>query len=142
MRNKPQAVLLNEQKIKSGVPDFLGEIVVLDQIESTNDYFKDPKKRHEKPSVCIAEMQTKGRGRFDRLWHSPHFENVYFSLCYRFKKTVQALSGLSLIIGLAVCKTIETIIQLPDILFIKWPNDILIDEKKIAGILVEIAATS
>lgn len=132
--------LLSKQKIKSAVKTKSIHIDLFEQISSTNEYLKSIKNSN-KLNSCIAEMQTHGKGRFERKWHSPFGQNIYLSLRYLFDKDINALSGLSLVCGIAVCNAIETICQPPpqDIL-IKWPNDIICDDKKLAGILIEIEA--
>lgn len=134
--------MLDANTIKSFAPDFDGTFHIVDQIDSTNDYFKDEKNRLHLPSVCIAETQKKGRGRFDRHWHSPRGENIYFSLCYRFEKKMSELTGLSIVAGLAVSEAISSIVQIHHPILIKWPNDIVVDQKKISGILIEMESSS
>jgi len=87
-------------------------------------------------SICLAEMQTAGRGRRGREWVSPLGGNVYFSLLKRFGAGMGALAGLSLVAGIALVQTLAdcgvTRVGL------KWPNDVLADGRKLAGILVEL----
>ena len=130
-------ILLSEQKIKSAVKTKSFHIDLFKQIDSTNEYLKSIKNSN-KLHICTAEMQTHGRGRFQRRWYSPFGQNIYLSLKYVFKKNISALTGLSLVCGIAVCNAIETVCQLPQDILIKWPNDIICDDRKLAGILVEI----
>ncbi|QHG92579.1 biotin--[acetyl-CoA-carboxylase] ligase [Coxiella endosymbiont of Amblyomma sculptum] len=88
--------------------------------------------------ICVAETQKSGRGRFCRFWHSPFGQNIYLSLRYPFRKDVSKLEGLSLVCGLAVCRAVETTCRLPFPVFIKWPNDVMCKNKKLAGVLIEI----
>jgi BirA family biotin operon repressor/biotin-[acetyl-CoA-carboxylase] ligase len=87
-------------------------------------------------AVCMAETQTAGRGRRGRQWQSPLGGNVYFSLLKRFAHGMGALSGLSLVAGVALIQALGdcgvTGVGL------KWPNDVLADGRKLAGILVEL----
>lgn len=99
-------------------------------------------KAHENVQVALAEMQTAGRGRLGRAWHSPFGENIYLSLKYSFAKDVSELSGLSLVLGLAVCDAIEAVCPLKQKLMIKWPNDIYLGACKLAGLLVEMQIES
>jgi len=86
--------------------------------------------------VCLAEMQSAGRGRRGRAWQSPLGGNVYFSLLKRFRQGMGALAGLSLVAGLATVDAL-TDCGVPG-LGLKWPNDVLADNRKAAGILVEL----
>lgn len=87
-------------------------------------------------SVCLAETQSGGRGRRGRRWQSPLGGNVYFSLLKRFTHGMAALSGLSLVAGIALIDALHdagvTGVGL------KWPNDVLAGGRKLAGILVEL----
>lgn len=81
----------------------------------------------------IAETQTAGRGRFDRKWFSPEFENLYFSILL-IEKPLRPNFEILMAVSNSILKTlknynIET--------FIKWPNDIILNNKKLAGILIE-----
>lgn len=135
-------ILLDQVRIKSLLQSKLVHIELLEEVGSTNQYLKVFSLHKNKIVVCVAEMQTEGRGRFDRYWHSPFGQNLYFSLRYPFHKDISELSGLSLVVGLATCKAIETACHLTDGLRIKWPNDIVVNHKKLSGSLVEIQAES
>ena len=95
------------------------------------------------PVARLAQKQTAGRGRMGRPWISSPNQTLTFSIAYPFKKTIQELSGLSLAIGLAVIKGISnaTHISLEELhqkgLGLKWPNDVLLKNNKLAGILIE-----
>ena len=86
-------------------------------------------------SVCVAEMQTAGRGRRGRAWISPLGANVYFSLLKRFERGMGTLSGLSLVVGIALAQSLEDCGAAG--IGLKWPNDIVAGGRKLAGILVE-----
>lgn len=127
---------------------------VLTTIDSTNDYLKNPpalQKAAKRPpfakgvtnpiTFCVAEQQTAGRGRLGRNWHSPFGANIYLSCAWRFNKDISELSGLSLVVGLAVINAL-TEYGIDKDIKIKWPNDILWQNKKLAGILIDINAES
>ena len=133
--------MLDERKIKEKITKKDLEITILEKTESTNDSLKNNPNQSKQIQLCLAEMQTHGRGRLNRSWHSPSGLNIYFSMQYRFQKKLRELSGLSLIAGLATCHAIETITHLNN-LKIKWPNDILVNQQKIAGILIDINTES
>ena len=84
-------------------------------------------------TVVLAEEQTSGRGRFGRSWTSPPGTNLYLTLIVR--PPVERLRSLTMIAPLAVCQAAEDVASLNA--RIKWPNDVLVRERKLAGILVE-----
>lgn len=90
-----------------------------------------------KSTVVVAEAQTAGRGRRGRPWYSPFGSNLYFSYYWRLEQGMQAAMGLSLVAGCAVCALLRRDYQVEATL--KWPNDIYIDQRKVAGVLVELA---
>lgn len=88
------------------------------------------------PFVILAERQLAGRGRRGRKWVSPFAENIYYSLVLRMDGGMRQLEGLSLVVGLAVLSALREMgIERAGL---KWPNDVLVDNKKIAGILLEL----
>ena len=129
---------LDKEKILSKLSnEFRSKVAleVFDTISSTNDYLLSKEKNKNKDiNVCIAEEQTKGRGRRGKSWISPKFKNIYFSLNSYLKK--EDLSGLSIAVALSVSKVLTKINVMS---LIKWPNDLLVRNKKICGILIETA---
>src|SRR3989338_4215433 len=107
-----QLILLDEQKIKKNIKKASVTITILEKVRSTNDYLKNDSTKDSEIKICLAEMQTNGRGRLHRQWHSPFGQNIYFSCAYAFQKDMSELSGLSLVVGLAVCNAIESITHL------------------------------
>ena len=88
------------------------------------------------PFVILAERQLAGRGRRGRKWVSPFAENIYYSLVLRMDGGMRQLEGLSLVVGLAVLSALREMgIERAGL---KWPNDVLVGNKKIAGILLEL----
>jgi BirA family biotin operon repressor/biotin-[acetyl-CoA-carboxylase] ligase len=137
-------ILLDKQAIVSelehaGFKD-LFNIHVFASIDSTNRYLKElpPTPMID---VCCAESQTQGRGRFGRQWHSPFGENIYCSSRWQLNTDLAKLSGLSLVISLAIMDVLSDI-HTNQPIKIKWPNDILWGNKKLCGILIEITAES
>jgi BirA family biotin operon repressor/biotin-[acetyl-CoA-carboxylase] ligase len=88
--------------------------------------------------VVIAEQQTQGRGRRGRQWVSPHGQNLYFSAILRPDLPPQRAPELTLVAAVAVAETLRE--AGADTAAIKWPNDLQIDGKKVAGILTELSA--
>lgn len=137
-RLKSPLILLDPIKIQSQLRHHLDKLDVFEKTQSTNDDLKELINQNKTTSVCIAENQTQGKGRFIRNWYSPFGTNIYLSMLYQFEKDISELSGLSLVVGLATCKAIESSIDLKNTdLKVKWPNDIYIDQCKLAGILIE-----
>jgi len=113
-------------------------IEILDSVASTNSYLMErPPAQLKSGHVCIAERQTDGRGRRGRSWISPFGSSIYFSMFMRFSLAPAELSGVSLVAGLAVVRTLEQngIAGVG----LKWPNDILCDGRKLAGLLLEVS---
>jgi BirA family biotin operon repressor/biotin-[acetyl-CoA-carboxylase] ligase len=89
------------------------------------------------PLLLVAEHQTAGRGRAGRSWLSAPGHSLTFSLAWKFEGGVQKLTGLPLAVGTALA---ETLGRLGQPVQLKWPNDVLKDGDKLAGILVETAS--
>ena len=88
------------------------------------------------PMLIMAERQTAGRGRRGRTWVSPYAENLYYSLVLRIDGGMRQLEGLSLVVGLAVMNTLHEMgVKNAGL---KWPNDVLVGDRKVAGILLEL----
>ncbi|MFD0680884.1 MULTISPECIES: biotin--[acetyl-CoA-carboxylase] ligase [unclassified Paenibacillus] len=89
-------------------------------------------------TLVIAEQQTEGRGRMGRKWHSPKGKGIWMSMILKPRIPLQFAPQLTLLIAVALCRAIRQVTSLPA--GIKWPNDLLIDGKKISGILSESIA--
>lgn len=87
-------------------------------------------------TVLCAEHQQAGKGRRGRQWHAVLGGSLTFSILWRFENGLQSLSGLSLAVGLAIARALNRHSRHPAQL--KWPNDVLVDFRKLAGILVEV----
>lgn len=127
--------LLNPQQIKAGCKSHHGGIKVLSVVDSTNTHLKQSAELHRNGGACLAEAQTTGRGRQGRKWVSPFGASLYLSMYWGFNGGYQALGGLSLAIGVAVVRALKASGNISAQL--KWPNDIYLNGKKLAGILVE-----
>ncbi len=130
---------LKEEKILNFLEknfDFEWHLSLFEELESTNDYliqFANPNKY----SLCVAESQTKGRGRNLKKWQSPKYENIYMSLSFSTNHELKNFSSFSLVSALAVH---NVLIKQNIFTEIKWPNDIYLNKKKIGGILIETFA--
>lgn len=112
------------------------EFELIPVIDSTNQYLMDRIGSLSSGSVCIAEYQSSGRGRRGRKWISPFGSNLYLSMYWRLEAGMAASMGLSLVVGVAVVEALEQL-GIPGIK-LKWPNDLYYQDRKLAGILVEM----
>lgn len=129
--------LLDPVEIKEQAPSCEWPILVFDSIDSTNaEALRAIERGQTAPFLVLAERQTAGRGRRGRKWASPFAENIYYSLVLRIEGGMRQLEGLSLVVGLAVMQALRELgISGAGL---KWPNDVLVGQKKIAGILLEL----
>ncbi|MDP1574109.1 MAG: biotin--[acetyl-CoA-carboxylase] ligase [Coxiellaceae bacterium] len=131
---------LNAEKIQAGLNTLsrkkIDDIRLFDSVTSTNDLALIHAKEHpDRNTVFLAETQTAGRGRFDRQWISPK-NNIYCSLTWRFKKKISEITGLSVKIGEALQLALKNY-GIKENIYIKLPNDLFFENKKLAGILIE-----
>lgn len=133
--------LLDLNKISgllSGRVNDVCDLEALLSCSSTNDYIAAEAKDFsvERYKICLAEVQTSGRGRRGRTWISPFAKNIYMSVGFKINGGIEALSGLSLVVGLAMASSLSKL-GVQDCC-VKWPNDVLIGGKKICGVLIEL----
>ncbi|MDP1808840.1 MAG: biotin--[acetyl-CoA-carboxylase] ligase [Actinomycetota bacterium] len=119
--------------------EFKGRVVCADRIGSTNDAAKDLAAAGSfKPvGLVVAEEQTEGRGRFGRRWVSPG-GGIWMSLVVRPQIPVVAAGRVAILAAVAVAEAIAEVAEVQA--WIKWPNDVMVDGKKVCGILTEMAA--
>jgi BirA family biotin operon repressor/biotin-[acetyl-CoA-carboxylase] ligase len=113
-------------------------IIKLNAIESTNLYLKKlaVEKNAENYTVVTANYQSAGRGQMGAVWHSEIGKNLTFSILVKFQAfQIEKQFYLSMAVSLGVLAAIHNYISSP--LFVKWPNDILAEKDKLAGILIE-----
>jgi BirA family biotin operon repressor/biotin-[acetyl-CoA-carboxylase] ligase len=114
-----------------------------DECASTNDiaaaWARDAHDPAPHGGVIIADSQTGGRGRLGRRWHSPPGENLYFSCVLRPKLPIARVPAITLCAGLAVCEVVNSLGVEASI---KWPNDVWVGERKLAGVLTEMSTRS
>jgi len=115
---------------------FCERIEYFEETSSTNDIAKAMADNGAKEgTLVIAESQIHGKGRLGRNWESPKYLGIYLSIILRPNINKVSIPFISLISGIATAETIREETELDA--KIKWPNDILIEEKKVSGILIE-----
>ena len=111
-------------------------LLCLEKTTSTNDVVAElARQGAPEGTVVAAEMQNKGRGRQGRRWNSTEGKSLAFSILLRPNLHADELSEITLAAAVAVAKTLEDFHFKPQI---KWPNDLLLDGRKVCGILTEI----
>lgn len=114
----------------------LDDIRIFDTVTSTNDIaMLFAKEYPDKPTLFVAETQTAGRGKRNRPWVSPK-NNLYCSLTWHFHKPISEITDLSMKIGKAMQTGLENY-GIKETIKVKHPNDLLCNNKKFAGILIE-----
>lgn len=107
--------------------------------DSTNTRARElASKGYPEGTVVVADTQTDGRGRRGRSWYSPEKQGIYVSVILRPVLPLKEISRISLLTAVATAETFQEELNLPA--RIKWPNDLLVDNKKIAGILAEVVS--
>ncbi|QDE32959.1 MULTISPECIES: bifunctional biotin--[acetyl-CoA-carboxylase] ligase/biotin operon repressor BirA [Shewanella] len=129
--------LVNESDLLNGID---GRCFYFDETASTNAFMLGHATELKSGDICIAEYQSAGRGRRGRQWLSPYGHHIYASMFWRLNNDISHASGLSLVIGCSIVKTLADFGV--EGLGLKWPNDIYLDHSKLAGILVEISQSS
>lgn len=119
--------LINQEKFQNY------DIIEYDVVDSTMNVIKN----FPENTIIIAQKQEKGRGKGNRIWNSENNNNLYFSLIIKANKTNLDYSQLSFVVSIAMRQAIKTFDKKNNNIISKWPNDILINEKKVCGILLE-----
>lgn len=126
-----------KKELNSKISEVGKEIFIYDEVESTNSIaYELLKKGYPSGTVVIADRQTKGKGRLGRKWISPAGKNLYMSIAVKPNITPKYATMITLT-SVVACTT--ALRRHTDIaVLIKWPNDMLVDHKKVGGILSEI----
>jgi len=111
-------------------------LALAERIDSTNTQLMRRSDSAPHGLVLAAEWQDAGRGRLGRQWRMRLGGALAFSLLWRFDKGMAELSGLSLAVGVAIARVLK---RLGAPVALKWPNDVLLDGKKLAGVLIELS---
>lgn len=126
--------LLNGEFIKKHIKG--SDIILEPVIDSTNQYMLERIPNLSSGDTCIAEYQSAGRGRRGRQWVSPFGCNLYLSMYWKLDQGPAAAIGLSLVVGIILAETLNKLSE--GKIKVKWPNDLYLNDKKLAGILVEL----
>jgi BirA family biotin operon repressor/biotin-[acetyl-CoA-carboxylase] ligase len=114
-------------------------IEVFTELPSTNGYLREAARPEPgRLDVCLAEFQTAGRGRRGRKWHAPLGAGLCLSAGWQFAETPPELAALTLALGVAVRRVVADLTG--EAIELKWPNDLVHDDRKLGGILVEMSA--
>jgi BirA family biotin operon repressor/biotin-[acetyl-CoA-carboxylase] ligase len=116
----------------------LAKLEVFTELESTNERLLAAAPAPGELDVCIAEFQTAGRGRRGRRWNAPLGSGICLSVGWQFAGMPAELGALTLAVGVAVRRVVARIAGVT--IALKWPNDLVFDERKLGGILLEIKA--
>lgn len=129
---------MNLQEIKQSRTCFMGkEIEFYEEIDSTNIRAKNWSKEGAiEGSLVIAEKQNAGRGRMGKQWDSPKGEGIWMSLIVKPVMSIEKIPQLTILAGLSMCYSIRQATGLD--IYIKWPNDLVVNNKKVCGILCEM----
>ena len=123
----------NTLELQGKLNSEITNLVVLNDVDSTNTFIKSFQSK-KILDLVVAEKQSAGRGRRGNAWNSPKIGNIYMSLRFAVSDTIPALS---LVTGLIVKKAIQEVSKDINVL-LKWPNDLILNQRKAGGILVEI----
>ncbi|MEZ9822885.1 bifunctional biotin--[acetyl-CoA-carboxylase] ligase/biotin operon repressor BirA [Shewanella sp. 10N.286.45.A1] len=107
-----------------------------DEIPSTNAFILKHAEELDSGDICVAEYQSAGRGRRGRTWVSPYGCHLYFSMYWQFPQGMAQAMGLSLVVACSIVSVLEQL-DVADV-GVKWPNDIYLGGKKLAGVLIEM----
>jgi BirA family biotin operon repressor/biotin-[acetyl-CoA-carboxylase] ligase len=129
---------LDADLITSALHDERVTVAIAGAVDSTNARLLAEEPAHGR--ALLAEAQTGGRGRRGRSWLSPLGAGVYLSLAWRFESGLAGLAPLSPLVGLTVALTLDGLT--PGAVKVKWPNDLLLDDAKLGGCLVEVSGAA
>jgi BirA family biotin operon repressor/biotin-[acetyl-CoA-carboxylase] ligase len=137
----PDVMIAEEIKVGLATRVLGQEVHYYSSIDSTQNKCQElAKEGAPEGTLVVADQQVGGKGRLGRVWHSPRGANISMSLLLRPKLELQKCPQLTLLTAVAIVETLREWYAIPA--QIKWPNDILIDGKKVCGILTELNAES
>lgn len=138
MESEPPSLhpdLLSALLLESPCP-FFSSHLCLPTVDSTNSVAEtELASGRPVPFLVVADTQTTGRGRRGRVWHSPPGRNLYLTAALRPSLPPARLQSVTLWLGLRLCRLLRDTFSLP--VLVKWPNDLMLHDRKIAGMLTE-----
>lgn len=138
LKESPNDILSKENIVHELNTDFIGrEIVHFESIDSTNNYAKSVANEKVDGAVIISEEQIGGRGRLGKKWHSKKYDGIWMSIILKPDISPMDAPFITLIAGVSIVKALD---NLGIKSTIKWPNDIILNNKKVCGILTELSA--
>lgn len=118
-----------------------GQAAILDEVSSTNTYLKGMARQGAPAgSLCISETQSAGKGRLGRVWHSPASQGLWLSVLARPSLPPADAPLVTFCAAMAMAQAVREVTGLAAA--VKWPNDLVLDDKKLCGILLEVSATA
>jgi len=139
------SVLLQSKRVEALLGAEIAEaglaIEIVDETESTTGHLISRLSTASiSGNVCIAESQSHGRGRRGRSWHATPYRNIIMSIAWQFDSGPAGVSGLSIAAGVAVARALGR--YGVSNIGLKWPNDVIVDNRKLAGLLVDLRGES
>ncbi|MCG9723541.1 bifunctional biotin--[acetyl-CoA-carboxylase] ligase/biotin operon repressor BirA [Shewanella sp. Isolate7] len=126
--------LIDETALKASIKN---RCFYFNEINSTNGFLLEHVKDLSSGDICVAEYQSAGRGRRGRHWVSPYGCHLYTSFYWQFSQGMAQAMGLSLVVGCSLVTVLRSLGV--EGIGVKWPNDIYLNHKKLAGILIEMS---
>jgi len=137
-------IALDRAAILADIPtvmrDKIGNIVVLQSVDSTNTYLLNTTIQPGQAAVCVSEAQSAGRGRRGNNWQSAANRNIMMSVAWGFKAWPESITGLGLAVALTTAERLNQAFNLS--VKIKWPNDLMVAGDKLAGILIDVSGSA
>ena len=138
-------ILLSEKAIRSSLSTTLiDSIDVLQSVNSTNSYLLNQSINSGSAKLCVSEAQIAGRGRRGNDWQSSPYRNIMLSLSWGFDHWPETITGLGLAVSLVIAEHLNKAVLADDAepVRIKWPNDLMVNQEKLGGILIDVAGES
>jgi BirA family biotin operon repressor/biotin-[acetyl-CoA-carboxylase] ligase len=130
--------LLEYRCLWAQIPEYtrqqIAHLEILDRVNSTNHYVLT-QEQHPVPLICLAEYQTAGRGRQGRQWVSPYASGLCLSIKQHYTRFNHSYGGLGIALAITVVRLLDAIGARE--VGLKWPNDIIWRNRKLAGLLLE-----
>jgi BirA family transcriptional regulator, biotin operon repressor / biotin---[acetyl-CoA-carboxylase] ligase len=127
-------------RLSTGTRSWMRDLQIHQELDSTNSHLMRSAHLGVDGVVCLAEMQTGGRGRRGRTWLTSPGRGIALSLGRTMHLPIADLAPLSLVVGMAVADALQRL-EISTI-SLKWPNDILLNGVKVGGVLVEVSSVA